>query len=52
MKVTILDYGAGNLPSVERALQRLGAESERTSSPERISKAETLLLPGVGHYPL
>jgi imidazole glycerol phosphate synthase glutamine amidotransferase subunit len=50
MKVTIVDYGAGNVPSVERALQRLGAEPERTSSPERISKAEALLLPGVGHY--
>jgi imidazole glycerol phosphate synthase glutamine amidotransferase subunit len=50
MKVTIVDYGAGNVPSVERGLQRLGAESERTSSPQRISKAEALLLPGVGHY--
>jgi imidazole glycerol phosphate synthase glutamine amidotransferase subunit len=50
MKVTIVDYGAGNVPSVERALQRLGAESERTSSLERISNAEALLLPGVGHY--
>jgi imidazole glycerol phosphate synthase glutamine amidotransferase subunit len=50
MKVTILDYGAGNVPSVERALQRLGAESQRTASPECISKAEALLLPGVGHY--
>jgi len=50
MKVTIVDYGAGNVPSVERALQRLGADSERTSSPENISKAEALLLPGVGHY--
>jgi imidazole glycerol phosphate synthase glutamine amidotransferase subunit len=50
MKVTIVDYGAGNVPSVERALERLGAESERTSSAERISKAEALLLPGVGHY--
>ncbi len=50
MKVTIIDYGAGNVPSVERALQRLGAESERTSSPEDISKAHALLLPGVGHY--
>jgi len=48
--VTILDYGAGNVPSVERALQRLGAESHRTDSPECISKAEALLLPGVGHY--
>ena len=50
MKVTILDYGAGNVPSVERALQRLGAESQRSDSPECISKAEALLLPGVGHY--
>lgn len=50
MKVTIIDYGAGNVPSVERALQRLGAESERTNSPDRIAKAEALLLPGVGHY--
>ena len=50
MKVTIIDYGAGNVTSVERALQRLGAESERTNSPDRIAKAEALLLPGVGHY--
>ncbi len=50
MKVTIIDYGAGNVPSVERALDRLGAESERTGSPEDISKARVLLLPGVGHY--
>jgi imidazole glycerol-phosphate synthase subunit HisH len=50
MKVTIIDYGAGNVPSVERALQRLGAESQRTGSPELIAKAKALLLPGVGHY--
>lgn len=50
MKVTIIDYGAGNVPSVERALQRLGAETERTNSPDKIAKAEALLLPGVGHY--
>jgi imidazole glycerol phosphate synthase glutamine amidotransferase subunit len=50
VKVTIIDYGAGNVPSVERALQRLGAESQRTVSSECISKAEALLLPGVGHY--
>ena len=50
MKVTIIDYGAENVPSVERALDRLGAKSERTGSPEDISKARVLLLPGVGHY--
>ena len=48
--VTIIDYGAGNVPSVERALQRLGTKSLRTSSPDCVSSAEALLLPGVGHY--
>jgi len=50
MKITLLDYGAGNVTSVERALQRLGSESQRASSPECIAQAEALLLPGVGHY--
>jgi len=50
MKITLLDYGAGNVPSVERALQRLGAESQRTATPECIANAEALLLPGVGHF--
>ena len=50
MKVTLIDYGAGNVPSVERALARLGALTQRSSSPECIAKAEALLLPGVGHY--
>jgi len=50
VRVTIIDYGAGNVPSVERALQRLGAETERTNSPDKIANAEALLLPGVGHY--
>jgi imidazole glycerol phosphate synthase glutamine amidotransferase subunit len=50
MKITLLDYGAGNVPSVERALQRLGAESQRATTPECIANAEALLLPGVGHF--
>jgi imidazole glycerol phosphate synthase glutamine amidotransferase subunit len=50
MKVTLIDYGVGNVTSVERALQRLGAASCRSISPECIAKAEALLLPGVGHY--
>jgi imidazole glycerol phosphate synthase glutamine amidotransferase subunit len=50
MKVTLIDYGAGNVTSVERALQRLGAVSHRSNSPQCIAKAEALLLPGVGHY--
>lgn len=50
MKVTLVDYGAGNVASIERALLRLGAESHRASTPEGISNADALLLPGVGHY--
>ena len=50
MRITIIDYGAGNVPSVERALQRLGVEPERTNSPDKIGTADSLLLPGVGHY--
>jgi imidazole glycerol phosphate synthase glutamine amidotransferase subunit len=50
VKVTLIDYGAGNVPSVERALQKLGAESMRAKSPDGIQGAEALLLPGVGHF--
>jgi len=50
VKFTLIDYGAGNMASLERALRRLGAESERVSRPEQILSARALLLPGVGHY--
>jgi imidazole glycerol phosphate synthase glutamine amidotransferase subunit len=50
VKFTLIDYGAGNLPSVERALHRLGAESDRAITPEAIRSAAALILPGVGHY--
>ena len=50
MIVTLVDYGAGNLASVERALERLGATSRRSDSPESIERADAILLPGVGHF--
>lgn len=50
MKISIIDYGAGNLPSVERALQRLAVPTERVDSPEGVTNASALILPGVGHY--
>jgi imidazole glycerol-phosphate synthase subunit HisH len=50
VNVTILDYGAGNVTSVERALRRLGAEPFRTNRPEEIASADRIILPGVGHY--
>jgi imidazole glycerol phosphate synthase glutamine amidotransferase subunit len=50
MKITLVEYDAGNLPSVERALARQGLETERAATPEAIRVAETLILPGVGHF--
>jgi imidazole glycerol phosphate synthase glutamine amidotransferase subunit len=50
MNISLLDYGAGNLPSVERALQRLDVQTERISTSECVVKASALVLPGVGHY--
>lgn len=50
MKVAIVDYGAGNLPSVERAFAKLGADSERATTPEQIDSAKAIVLPGVGHF--
>lgn len=50
MKVTVLDYGAGNVTSVERALRRIGATVETTDRPEPLQAAERIILPGVGHY--
>ncbi len=50
MKLSIIDYGAGNLPSVERALRSLGAETECVTRPEQIAAARALIIPGVGHF--
>ena len=49
MNVTLIDYGAGNVPSVERALRRVGAQVETTNLAEKIAAARCLVLPGVGH---
>ena len=49
MKVTLIDYGAGNVPSVERALRRLGVQVVTTNTAEIIAAARCLVLPGVGH---
>lgn len=49
MIVTLIDYGAGNVTSVARALRRLGADVRTTNQPEEITRAGCLILPGVGH---
>jgi glutamine amidotransferase len=50
MKIALVEYGAGNLPSVERALARLGAETFRAPAPEMLDDADVIILPGVGHF--
>ncbi len=50
MKIAIIDYGEGNLPSVERAFAQLGAETERVTTPEQLRGAKAIVLPGVGHF--
>ena len=50
MKISLVEYDAGNLPSVERALARQGVQTERAATPESIAAARVLILPGVGHF--
>ena len=50
-RIAVLDYGMGNLRSVEKALEHVGAEVERTSDAERVHSADGFVLPGVGAFP-
>jgi glutamine amidotransferase len=47
-EVTVLSYGAGNVASVQFALERLGARVRLTAVPTEVAEAERLILPGVG----
>jgi glutamine amidotransferase len=49
--IAVLDYGMGNLRSVQKALEHVGAEPEITYDAARIRTAEALVLPGVGAFP-
>jgi glutamine amidotransferase len=48
--VTIIDYGVGNLLSVQRGFEHCGARVTVTSDPETILRSERLVLPGVGAF--
>ena len=48
--IAILDYGAGNLVSVKKALTWLGQDCAITSEPATVAKAAKIVLPGVGHF--
>lgn len=48
--IAIVDYGAGNISSVKKALEHLGAETQVTSDSSVIAAAEKIIMPGVGHF--
>jgi glutamine amidotransferase len=48
--IAIVDYGAGNLNSVKKAFDYLGAKVMVTTQPETIAAADKIVLPGVGHF--
>jgi imidazole glycerol-phosphate synthase subunit HisH len=51
VRIAILDYGMGNLRSVEKALERVGARAEITNDHAAASAADGIILPGVGAFP-
>lgn len=50
MKVVIVDYGMGNLASVQRALEECGASAKIASDPAALQTASHVVLPGVGAF--
>lgn len=48
--IAVVDYKAGNLTSVMKALTAVGAEAVATEDPNVIVRAEKIVLPGVGHF--
>src|ERR1041385_5623109 len=48
--IAIVDYKAGNLTSVKKAFDRIGADAVVTADPEVVAKADKIVLPGVGHF--
>lgn len=48
--ITIVDYGAGNLRSVQNTLDEIGAPYTVTNEADSVKQAEKIILPGVGHF--
>ena len=48
--IAIVDYKAGNLASVKKAFDHLGAETMVTDQPEAVAQADKIVLPGVCHF--
>jgi imidazole glycerol-phosphate synthase subunit HisH len=49
--IAVVDYGMGNLRSVQKALQRAGGDAVVTPDPALLAKAAKVVLPGVGAFP-
>ncbi|HEY0796153.1 MAG TPA: imidazole glycerol phosphate synthase subunit HisH [Acidisarcina sp.] len=50
MSIAVIDYKAGNLTSVMKALHALSADAFVTADPEQVRGADKIILPGVGHF--
>jgi imidazole glycerol-phosphate synthase subunit HisH len=48
--IALVDYGAGNLTSVRKALSALGAEFTTPARPDELTSASAVIVPGVGHF--
>jgi glutamine amidotransferase len=48
--IVIVDYGMGNLRSVQKGFERVGAEAHISGDPELLSRADKIVLPGVGAF--
>src|ERR1700745_2498625 len=48
--IAVIDYKAGNLASVMKAVTAVGAQAQLTDDPSVIEQAEKIILPGVGHF--
>ena len=48
--IALVDYDAGNVKSVEKAIEKLGGEFILTSDPETVKNADAVILPGVGNF--
>ena len=52
MSIAVIDYGAGNLKSVTKALDFLGLKNQIVSDPGELSRYDAMILPGVGAFPM
>jgi len=49
-KIGIVDYGSGNIHSIEKALKYVGAETNLITEPKQVDECDKIILPGVGAF--